>query len=367
MRRPTDNVTEGRELVGPEHREENPVTGVIRWGVLGARSWIAREAVIPAIRTSKNGELVAVATRDPKGLRSQYGFEESVRLLSYEELIADDAVDAIYIPLPNSMHFEWAKKAAEAGKCVLCEKPLALNAGEAEALARIFDRCGVKLMEGFMYRFHPQHQRIRELIQSGVIGDVLEVHAHLSVDMMSPPAPDNVRFKRELGGGALLDMGCYGISASRMIFDEEPLAVTGSWRIDERLGVDVAAAGVFEFSRGRVAMVSCSFEANGNGFYTIIGRNGTIEAPRALILGAGNRLPEALIITVDAEGRRREEKLPPFNQYRGLVEEFAKSVLLDEPTPLPLSDSINNARALDAFARSAIEGRKAAISAVSTD
>ena len=214
---------------------------------------------------------------------------QGIRVLTYDGLIHDNSVDAIYIPLPNSMHFEWARKAAEAGKSVLCEKPLALNAAEAEALAALSERRGVKLMEAFMYRFHPQHQRIRELVRSGVIGDVIEVHAHLSVDLMSPPDPNNVRFKRELGGGALLDMGCYGVSASRMVFGDEPSAVSAWWRIDEAMNVDVAAAGVLEFPRGRVAMVSCSFEGNGNGFYTIIGRKGTIEAPRALILGAGNR------------------------------------------------------------------------------
>ena len=343
------------------------MTDLVRWGVLGARSWIAREAVIPAIRELKNGELVAVASRDPDDLKSEYGSADGIRVLTYDGLIADDSVDAIYIPLPNSMHFEWAKKAAEAGKSVLCEKPLVLDAAEAEALAHFVAQRGVNLMEGFMYRFHPQHQRVRELLRSGVIGDVLEVHAHLSVDLMSPPDPNNVRFKRELGGGALLDMGCYGVSASRMVFGDEPSAVSAWWRVDEAMGVDIAAAGILEFPRGRVAMVSCSFEGNGNGFYTIIGRKGTIEAPRALILGAGNRAPEALIVVVDADGRRLEEFLQPFNQYRGLVEEFATSMLLDKPAPLPLSDSINNARVLDAFVRSATEGRRVAISSPSKD
>jgi predicted dehydrogenase len=341
------------------------LVGIIRWGVLGARSWIAREAVMPAIRKSTNGKLTALASRDPEEVKHLHDSADGVRVLSYEGLIADDSVDAIYIPLPNSMHFEWAKRAAEAGKSVLCEKPLGVDAAEVETLSEIFFRRGLKLMEGFMYRFHPQHRRIRELIDSGAVGDVLEVHAHLSVDLMSPPDPNNVRFRPELGGGALLDMGCYGVSAARMIFNDEPLAVSGWRRLDDRFGVDVAAAGVLEFSRGRVAMVSCSFEANGNGFYSIIGRKGMIEAPRALILGAGTRAPEALIVVVDADGRRREEVLQPFNQYVALVEGFADSLLTQRPVPLPLSDSINNARALDAFARSAAEGRKVAISPAS--
>jgi predicted dehydrogenase len=337
------------------------VADFVRWGVLGARSFIARTAVIPAIRTSKNGRLIAAASRNASDLAADFAGAGDVRIGSYDGLIADDEVDAIYIPLPNSMHLEWAKKAAEAGKAVLCEKPLALNAAEAEALATFFERRGVMLMEGFMYRFHPQHERVRQLIRSGAIGDVLEVHAHLSVDLMSPPDPGNVRFKPELGGGALLDMGCYGVSASRMIFGEEPVAVSGWWRVDDGMEVDVAAAGVLQFPGGRVALVSCSFEANGNGFYTVIGRKGTIEAPRALILGAGNRDPHALIVIVDADGRRREEQLQPFNQYRGMVEDFATALLEGRPAPLPLSDAIGNARVLDAFAESARQGRSVAI------
>jgi predicted dehydrogenase len=327
--------------------------------VLGAKSWIAREAVMPAIQKSNNGRLAAVASRDPAST-GEAG--NGVRVLTYEQLVADDSVDAIYIPLPNSLHFEWAKRAAEAGKSVLCEKPLAMNAGEAEALADIFERCGTMLMEGFMYRFHPQHRRVRELIDAGVIGDIREVRAHLSVDLMNPADPDNVRFKAVLGGGALLDMGCYGLSAARMLLDDEPSAVSGWWRVDDRFGVDVAAAGILEFPRGRVATISCAFDANGNGFYTVIGRNGMIEVPRALILGAGKRAGEAIIIVVDADGRRREETLPAIDQYQALVEAFAGALLSNGPMPIPMSDSINNARALDAFARSAAEGRRVTIS-----
>ena len=341
------------------------LAGLVRWGILGARAWIAREAIIPAIQTSRNGRIAALASRDPEDAKSLARSAGGLRVLSYEDLIADGSVDAIYIPLPNSMHFEWAKKAAEAGKSVLCEKPLGCNAAEVEALAGVFAEYGAKLMEGFMYRFHPQHRRVRELLDSGAIGEVLEARAHLSVDLMSPPDPANVRFRPELGGGALLDMGCYGVSALRMIFADEPTAVSAWRRVDERFGVDVAAAGVFEFPGGRVGMASCSFEANGNGFYSIVGRNGMIEAPRALILGAGTRDSRALIVVVDADGRRREETLPPFNQYRGLVEAFANSILRNEPVPLPLKDSIGNARTLDAFARSAAEGRRVIVSSSS--
>ena len=332
--------------------------GELRWGILGAKSWIARDAIVPAIQKSRNGKVVAAGTRDPGSVLEVSGKMDGVRTLSYEALLADPGVDAIYIPLPNSMHLEWAIRAAEAGKPVLCEKPLALNYDDANKIVEAFERRKVPLMESFMYRFHPQHQRVRALIEAGAIGDVVEVRTHLSVDIMNPPDPNNIRMKPDLGGGALLDMGCYMISVARMLYATEPVAVRAWQRIDDRFGVDVAAAGVLEFPEGRVAMVSCSFEGFGNGFYSVIGRKGVIEAPRGIIQGLGTRLGEALVITMDADGRRTEESFAPVDHYQLIVEAFADAVLNKTPVPLPLSDSLNNMRALDAFARSAREGRE---------
>ena len=332
--------------------------GELRWGILGAKSWIARDAIIPAIQKSRNGTVVAAGTRDPGSVLEVSGKMDGVRTLSYEALLADPGVDAIYIPLPNSMHLEWAIRAAEAGKPVLCEKPLALNYDDANKIVEAFERRKVPLMESFMYRFHPQHQRVRALIEAGAIGDLVEVRTHLSVDIMNPPDPNNIRMKPDLGGGALLDMGCYMISVARMLYAAKPVAVRAWQRIDDRFGVDVAAAGVLEFPDGRVAMVSCSFEGFGNGFYSVIGRKGVIEAPRGIIQGLGTRLGEALVIKMDADGRRTEESFAPVDHYQLIVEAFADAVLNKTPVPLPLTDSLNNMRALDAFARSAREGRE---------
>jgi D-xylose 1-dehydrogenase (NADP+, D-xylono-1,5-lactone-forming) len=330
----------------------------LRWGILGAKSWIARDAVVPAIQRSRNGKVAAVGTRD-----TNLSAQDGARVLGYEALLADPAVDALYIPLPNSMHLEWAIRAAEARKPVLLEKPLALNFGEAAKIVELFERRRVPLMESFMYRFHPQHRRVRELIDSGAIGDVVEVRTHLSVDIMNPPDPNNIRMKPELGGGALLDMGCYMISVARMVFAAEPVAVRGWWKQDARFGVDVAAAGVLEFPGSRAAMVSCSFEGFGNGFYSVIGRKGVIEAPRGIIQGLGTRLGEALIIQMDPDGRRTEESIPHVDHYRLIVEAFADAVLNKTPVPLPPSDSLHNMRAIDAFARSAREGREVRLQA----
>jgi predicted dehydrogenase len=327
----------------------------LRWGVLGGKSWIARGAVVPAISKSRNGVVVALGSREPG---SSAG---GVRDVGYEALLADPDVDAIYVPLPNSMHLEWAIRAAEAGKPTLLEKPLALNAAETTQIIDAYERRGVPLMEAFMYRFHPQHRRVRELIDSGVIGDIVEVRTHLSCDIMSPPDPGNIRMRPELGGGALLDMGCYMVSVARMVFGCEPVAARGWWKIDPRFGVDVAAGGVLEFPGARAALVSCAFEGFGNGFYSIIGRKGVIEVPRGIILGLAPRVGEALIVTMDANGRRVEETIPSVDHYRLMVEAFADAVSNQTPVPLPLSDSLHNMRAIDAFARSAREAREVAI------
>lgn len=334
---------------------------LIRWGVLGGTSWIARDAIMPGIRKSRNGKLAATASRDPADAKRRYGEEDGVRIMGYEELLADPAIDAIYIPLPNSLHAEWAVKAAEAGKPVLCEKPLGLNAAETTRIADAFARAGVPLMESFMYRFHPQHRRVREIIDSGVIGEVLEVRSHLSNNMMSPPDPNNVRMVPELGGGVLLDMGCYVVSSSRMIMQAEPLSIRGWQKVDARFGVDVADGAVLEFPGGRMAVVSCSFETTGLGHYSVIGRHGMIEVPRGLVLGLGNFVPEALIITVDKNGKREEELLPAVDHYQLIIEAFADAILKKEPVPLPPQDSINNAKVLDAWALSIREGREVRI------
>jgi D-xylose 1-dehydrogenase (NADP+, D-xylono-1,5-lactone-forming) len=331
------------------------MTEGLRWGILGGHSWIARHAVAPAIQASRNGRLVAFAARNPQALAD---LPKGARAVDYQGLLNDPEVDAIYIPLPNSMHLEWAVRAAEAGKPTLCEKPLALNAKEAEQVVEAFERRGVPLMEGFMYRFHPQHERMRAIVASGVIGDVVEVRTHLSVDIMSPADPNNIRLRPDVGGGALLDMGCYMVSVARMLYAAEPTAVRAWRKVDDRFGVDVAAGGAMEFPGKRLALVSCSFEGFGNGFYSLIGRKGVIEAPRGIVLGLGSRIGEALIVTMDADGRRAEETLPPANHYRLMVEAFADAVLNKTPVPISPADSIANMRVLDAFARSTIEGRE---------
>lgn len=328
----------------------------VRFGILGA-SGIARLAVIPAMANSRNARPVALATRNPAAADWVRGVGIRTIHRSYDDLIADPEVDAVYIPLPNSEHARWATAAARAGKAVLCEKPLATNAKEAQGVMDVCASVGAPLLEGLMYRFHPQHARVRNLISDGAIGDVVEVQAHLSVDLMSPPDPANVRFDPALGGGALLDMGCYAIHVCRSVLGTEPIAVLGHWTLDKNFGVDSAAAGILEFPGERRGVVSCSFKGNGQGYYRIVGRRGLIDVPRGLILGLGDRDPCALIVIVDENGGRREETFAAIDQYQLMIEAFADTVL-SEGISAPATDSVANLEVLDAFAESARTGRR---------
>ncbi len=332
--------------------------GQVRWGVLGTAG-IARGQVIPAIQASSNGHVAAVAGRNLE-LTERFAKDTGIprALGSYQALLDDSAIDAIYIPLPNSLHGEWAIRAAEAGKPVLCEKPLAMTADEAQRIVDVFAERKLPLMEGFMYRFHPQNLRVKSLITSGIIGEVREVRAHLSVDLMSPADPKNVRFVPELGGGALLDMGCYSVSIVRAIIGREAETVQGWLDIDPRFGVDVAAAGLLAFSDGVVATATCSFRAGAQGAYTVVGTKGSIEVPRAIIPGMDTRIPEGLIVVMDSDGLRTEETVPAARQYALMAEGFSKAVLEGGPVPFPPVDAVRNMRVLDAIAESARMGQR---------
>jgi predicted dehydrogenase len=331
---------------------------MLRWGVLGA-SGIARAHVVPAITASANGRVAAVAGRDAcrtKEFAEAFGIPATFD--SYEALLASPEVDAVYLPLPNSLHAQWSLRALDAGKAVLCEKPLAVSAATAAEVVAAFAAKNVPLMEGFMYRFHPQNRHVLKLIAGGTIGEVREVRAHLSVRIMDPPDPDNIRFKRELGGGALLDMGCYTVSIARWIIGQEPRAVLGSLDIDPALGIDVAARAILEFDGGRDALVSASFKAGGQGAYQVIGTKGTIEVPRAVLPGMGTRLAEGLVVQVDEDGRRTETRFEPVDHYRLMVEAFADSVLSGRPVPFDPEDAVKNLAVCDAIAASHAGGKR---------
>ena len=331
---------------------------MLRWGVLGT-SGIARAHVLPAIQASANGRVTAIAGRNAARTKEfATGFGIPTTFDSYEALLASPKVDAVYIPLPNNLHPEWSRRALAAGKAVLCEKPLAVSAKTAAEMVDAFTAKNVPLMEGFMYRFHPQNLHVLKLIADGAIGEVREVRAHLSVRIMDPPDPGNIRFKPELGGGSLLDMGCYAVNIARRVMAEEPRAVLGSLDIDPALGVDVSACAILEFAGGRSALISSSFKAGGQGAYQVIGEKGTIEAPRALLPGMGTRLADGLVILMDEDGRRTETRFDPVDQYQLMVEAFAGAVLSGRLIPYDPRDSVKNLAVCDAIVASHRAGKR---------
>ena len=226
----------------------------LRWGVISTSN-IGRAAVNPAIQASNNGELMAVASRDGERAREfAEKWDIPAHYGSYEALLDDDSLDAVYIPLPNSMHREWTVRAAEKGKRVLCEKPLALNEAECGEMRAAADANGVKLMEAFMYRFHPRIQRVVEMVRAGAVGDLKVITSAFTFRLKNP---DNIRLDPDLGGGSLMDVGCYCVNVSRTIAGAEPVEVQAVAH-QSASGVDEQMAGTLRFEDGLLAQFDCA-------------------------------------------------------------------------------------------------------------
>jgi D-xylose 1-dehydrogenase (NADP+, D-xylono-1,5-lactone-forming) len=276
--------------------------------------------VLAAVDASSNGRLVAMASRDPERARRMLAPYPGVRVLeSYDQLLADPEIDAVYNPLPNSLHREWTLRALDAGKHVLCEKPIGLNAGEAEEMAGAAARAGLHLMEAFMYRFHPA---MREFVEG--VTDPLHVQATFGFTARDP---NDIRLQAATGGGALLDVGCYTVSVSRWILGE-PVDVAARGRF--RDGVDLTISGLLSFAGGATASVWASVESPEEQDLKVITRAGALKRSRPF---SAYRDPD--------------------DPYQLMVESFAASVLHDRPVALPLSDSIANMRVLDRIRASA--------------
>src|SRR5215467_5892548 len=245
----------------------------IRWGVLGAAN-IAVKKVIPAMQQGEWCEVTALASRDVEKARSFAGeLGISKAYGSYDELLRDPDIDAIYNPLPNHLHVPWSIKAAEAGKHVLCEKPIALNALAASQLLQARDRTGVKIEEAFMVRTHPQWLKVRELLDQGRIGQVRSVAGHFSYNN---PDPANIRNMAEIGGGGLMDIGCYMILFARLVFQDEPQRVAGLIQEDAATRTDVLTSALLDFPQGQ-ASFTCGTRMTPFQRFHIIGSVGRIE------------------------------------------------------------------------------------------
>jgi predicted dehydrogenase len=317
----------------------------LRWGVISTAN-IGRIAVIPAIQASGNGELVSVASRDLPRAREFAGKCGIPRYFgTYEALLDDDGIDAVYNPLPNSLHREWTIRAAEQGKHILCEKPLALSAAECQEMEAAAAANGVKLMEAFMYRFHPRTDRVLELVRAGAVGQLRLIRSAFTFRLTRP---DNIRLRPELGGGALMDVGCYCVNLSRTIAGSEPVVVQafGEWAAS---GVDTQLSGTLRFENGVTAQFDCALDIERREMYEVVGTQGRLEVPAAFLPGTGDagihevhRRDAAVLHTVEGA-----------DQYRLMVEHFADAALNDRPLRYPPAEAAANLRVIEALYRSA--------------
>ena len=322
----------------------------VRWGILGAAN-IAVTKVIPAMRIGSHTPVVAIASRDLAKARTaarKHGIP--VAYGSYQELIDDPDVEAIYNPLPNHLHVPWTIRAAEAGKHVLCEKPLALTAAEAKQLIAVRDRTGVQISEAFMVRTHPQWTSVRELIAEGRIGDLRLVSAHFSYFKRDPA---DIRSNPEWGGGALMDVGCYPITISRWLFDEEPTGAFGLLEYDPEMEIDRLGSGVLQFPSGQAAF-TCGGQLVPYQVVQVFGTEGRIEieipfnAPPQrecrILIDDGSQLAGASAEVIG---------LPAVDQYHLQAERFSEAVRGIGEVAVTLEDSVANMAVLDAIVRSA--------------
>jgi len=326
----------------------------LRWGVLSTAA-IGLKKVIPAMQQGELTRVTAIASRDRAkaeepartlGIEKVYG--------SYEELLDDSQIDVIYNPLPNHLHVPWTIKAAEAGKHVLCEKPLSLNVAEGRTLLDVQARTKVKIGEAFMVRTHPQWLRIREIIASGRIGSLRSILGFFCYNNVNPA---NIRNIVEYGGGALMDIGCYPINISRFLFGEEPTRVMGVVERDPEMKTDRLTSAILNFPSGQ-SVFTCSTQLVPCQRVNIFGTKGRIEVE--IPFNAPIDRPSRIFIDDGRDlfgGGITTETFPICDQYTIQGDAFSKAVMEDTPVPVPLEDAIKNMAVIEAIFRSAASGK----------
>ena len=331
----------------------------VSWGILSTAN-IGIKHVIPAILEAPQCRILAVGSRNPAQARSvadRFGIEKAYG--SYEELLADPAIDAIYNPLPNHLHTPWTIKAMEAGKHVLCEKPIALTADEAQLLVAARERTGKLVAEAFMVRFHPQWLRAREIVQSGALGEVRSIQTAFCYFNTNP---DNVRNKADIGGGGLYDIGCYAIATARFIFGAEPLRATAAFDRDPQFGTDRLCSGLAEFPGHHHLSFICSTQQAPYQRVQIFGTKGRLEVQIPFNAPANGM---CRIFTDDgsdlAGAGIRMEEFPACNQYALQAHAFARAVLNEAEWPYPIENAVANMRVIDALFRSGQSGKWEAV------
>jgi predicted dehydrogenase len=346
----------------PEDRRLKTEAGMrkVRWGVLSTAK-IGLQKVIPAMQAGRYSSVTAIASRDGDKARSaarQLGIAKAYD--SYEALLADPDVEAVYIPLPNHLHVAWSIRSLEAGKHVLCEKPIGLTSREAEALVEASHRYPrQKVMEAFMYRFHPQWQMAVRLVSEGRIGQLRTLQSFFSYWNVDP---QNIRNSPALGGGGLMDIGCYCISLSRLLFHDEPLRIMGTIESDPAMGIDRLASAVLQFRQG-TSTFTCSTQLTPYQRVNLFGTEGRIEIEIPF-----NAPPDRACRIWHQRGPETQEiKIEVCDQYSLQGDLFSKAVLDDAPVPTPLQDAVANMRAIEAVFQSSRSGTEAVLAGSAAD
>jgi predicted dehydrogenase len=323
----------------------------VRWGILSTAD-IGMSKVTPAILAASNSDVVAIASREAgraSAAAAELGIQDAYG--TYEELLAADDVDAVYIPLPNDMHAEWVFKAAVAGKHVLCEKPLAISQQEASEMVSACETAGVKLQEAFMYRHHPSWVEAVRLVRSGAIGELQAVQSWFSY---SNDDPTNIRNRVENGGGAIMDIGCYNINLSRLLFDAEPISTCSVVHRDPAMGIDTLTSAVLEFPGGRQSSFTCSIRSEEYQRVHIFGATGRIdiEIPfnippdretRIYLSSGGNPPVEPATETI---------VFPVADQYTIQAELFADAILNNSDVAVDPLDAVANMAVIEEILQS---------------
>ena len=314
----------------------------VRWGILSTAK-IGREKVIPGIQASASCEVVALASRKGEQARTEADRLHIPRAYdSYEALLDDPEIDAVYIPLPNQLHVPWAIKAIEANKHVLCEKPVGLSSDEALLLLKAAnEKPHLKVMEAFMYRFHPQWQYAKKMVDEGRIGRLKTIQSFFSYFNNDP---SNIRNRKDYGGGGLMDIGCYSISLSRFIFGKEPNKVFGKVEIDEAFDVDETASAILDFSSG-TSTFTCSTQMNSFQRVNILGTEGAIEIEIPFNAPADKPCKAWLY----SNSEKTEVLFEVANQYTHQADVFSQAILNNTAVPTPLEDAINNMKVIEAI------------------
>jgi predicted dehydrogenase len=326
----------------------------IRWGILGVAN-IAVKKVIPAMQKGQFSEVSGIASREIERARQaaeQLGIPKSYG--SYEELLADPDIDAVYNPLPNHLHVAFSIKVAEAGKHVLCEKPLSLTADETRELIAVRKKTGVKIGEAFMVRTAPQWLRARELVRSGAIGELRSI---VSVFSYFNRDPKNIRNDPEMGGGAVMDIGCYPINISRFLFEREPLRVSALVDRDPEMKTDRLSSALLDYGTGH-AIFTCSTQLVPFQRMQILGTKARIDMeipynippdrPSRIFIDDGSAL---------AGGNAKVEEFATSDQYTIQGDAFSKAILDDTEVPVPLEDALANMLVIEAVLRAGQSGR----------